>query len=40
MRFDCRFDAFHPSEQVDRILAREIVRAFKNASKYAKWLTP
>jgi len=34
------YDAFHPSEQADRIVAREIVRALKNTSKFAKWLTP
>ncbi|KZW01313.1 hypothetical protein EXIGLDRAFT_830062 [Exidia glandulosa HHB12029] len=33
------FDELHPSEQADRIVAREMVKAMKGDTKFAKWIS-
>lgn len=32
------FDELHPSEQADRIVAREMVRAMKGNTRWARWI--
>ena len=33
------FDELHPSEQANRIVAREIVKGVKDSSQWVKWLS-